>query len=225
MSRIIPALLILLIMATILPAQKLELLSPHLVQFGKVPEDTTLTTVIRFKNAGEKTLTIDDVHTSCGCTVAQLAKEEYDPGEAGSIEISLNTKGFSGVIRKYVTIKLKEGKPELTRVVLEANVTPKIEFDPRFIDFQKMTLDVGSSQKTLTIRNHLSEPIEIVGIEYDNPRLKIEPAAVKIAPKSSAQLKILYFPKEKGRDDTILKLQFSRPMKLTKRVPVFIFVQ
>lgn len=225
MSRIIFMFILVFICAPTLLAQKLQLLSPHLVQFGKVPEDTVLSTVIRFKNAGDKALTIEEVHTSCGCTFAQLSKKNYTPGEVGEIEISLNTKGFGGVIRKYVTIKAAEGEPKVARVVLEVSVTPKIEFEPRFVDFQKLTMEVGSSQKTLTIRNHLSEPIEIGRIENDNPHLSIEPSMVKIPPKRAAQLTIRYQPREKGRDDTILKFHFNKPMKMTKRVPVFIYVQ
>lgn len=58
--------------------------------------------IFEFSNAGEKPLTIRDVSTSCGCTVADWPKEPVKHGEGGSIKVGYDAKSpgnFSKIIR------------------------------------------------------------------------------------------------------------------------------
>src|SRR6201988_2641341 len=49
------------------------------------PGDREVVATYRFTNTGTNPITIDNVHTSCGCTTAALTKNEYAPGESGQI--------------------------------------------------------------------------------------------------------------------------------------------
>ena len=92
-------------------SQELELLTPQVMDMGIVTQDSVVHSVIQFRNSGELPLKIKRVQTSCGCTAAELNQLDYQPGESGEIEIQFNTKGFSGVVRKYITISLEDGSP------------------------------------------------------------------------------------------------------------------
>ncbi len=72
-------------------------------------------------NAGDETLTISNVRTSCGCTTAALAKHELAPGESVSIEATVNTTGFHGTVTR--TISVPSNDPDMPTAVLRIDVT------------------------------------------------------------------------------------------------------
>ncbi len=49
--------------------------------------------VFRFTNIGDDKLIINNVHTSCGCTVAKYSQEPISPGGTGEILITYNGTG------------------------------------------------------------------------------------------------------------------------------------
>ena len=49
--------------------------------------------VFRFTNVGNDKLVINNVHTSCGCTVAKYSEEPISPGGSGEISITYNGTG------------------------------------------------------------------------------------------------------------------------------------
>lgn len=73
------------------------------VDFGTVykGEDTGIR-VFEFTNTGDAPLIIQDVKSTCGCTVPSKPKEPIMPGKSDKIEIKYNMN--PGPIRKTVTI-------------------------------------------------------------------------------------------------------------------------
>jgi rhodanese-related sulfurtransferase len=55
-------------------------------------------------NAGDETLTITDVFTSCGCTTAALAKRDLAPQESVDLTATVNTAGFRGTVTRTVSV-------------------------------------------------------------------------------------------------------------------------
>jgi hypothetical protein len=66
--------------------------------------DKQTTAVFRFTNESDKTVAITDLKSSCGCTVPELAKREYAPGESGEIKAVFNFGGRQGIQRKRITV-------------------------------------------------------------------------------------------------------------------------
>jgi len=52
---------------------------------GKIGFGVTNTCEFRFTNAGRADLKITRIKKTCGCTVAELAKQDYAPGESGFV--------------------------------------------------------------------------------------------------------------------------------------------
>ncbi len=85
--------------------------------FGKVEKAVLLTYEYKFRNDGEDTLVIKNVHASCGCTGATIGdKKEFTNGEEGEIKITFNTTGRSGVQSK--TVSVQSNDPENPNVIL-----------------------------------------------------------------------------------------------------------
>lgn len=55
------------------------------------------------KNIGKSPLIINNVETSCGCTVPDWSKEPIKPGKGGEIIITYDSD-FPGIFRKTITV-------------------------------------------------------------------------------------------------------------------------
>lgn len=71
--------------------------------FGTVSYKKETTCAFEFSNSGKTMLIINDVKTSCGCTVPEWPKEPISPGDKGTIKIKYNA-AFPGVFHKTVEV-------------------------------------------------------------------------------------------------------------------------
>jgi hypothetical protein len=98
---------------------------PLSFDFGRVLPDKTLTKEFSIRNYGSQDLVIENVSTSCGCTVAELQTKTIKPGKNTPLQVSLTTRaGQQGKMVKSVLIKSNDpGKPTF-ELKLEAEVVP-----------------------------------------------------------------------------------------------------
>ncbi len=61
---------------------------------GQVGLGTKNSCEFKFKNTGQGPLKITNVKSTCGCTVAQLEKKEYAPGESASAQFASSSWQF-----------------------------------------------------------------------------------------------------------------------------------
>jgi hypothetical protein len=72
--------------------------------FGTINEGDTVSTTYKFKNVGQQALEIYAVEVSCGCTVAEKPEKPVGVGQSSEIKINFNSKGKSGINRKFITV-------------------------------------------------------------------------------------------------------------------------
>jgi mono/diheme cytochrome c family protein len=83
----------------------------------------TVQYVFALTNISTEPITITSVHTSCGCTVAQLPTLPWTlaPGTNGQIKVVMNLAGKGGTVFKTVTVTSDKGiKNLLVKVVIQA---------------------------------------------------------------------------------------------------------
>ncbi len=73
------------------------------IDYGEIKKGSDGLRVFEFKNTGDAPLVIEDVKSSCGCTVPKKPEEPILPGKTGQIEVKYDTKRV-GPIRKTVTV-------------------------------------------------------------------------------------------------------------------------
>jgi hypothetical protein len=74
--------------------------------------------IFKFTNVGKAKLVINQVHTSCGCTVADYPKDFISPGASGEITITYNGTGkMPGRFKKGIQI-YTNSKNEMSRVFI-----------------------------------------------------------------------------------------------------------
>lgn len=90
--------------------------------FGDVKQGEKLSHKFTFKNNGNEPLILNNVLTTCGCTVTEWPKDPIQPGKSGEIEVKFNTAGRMGKQNKVVTVISNAVSPQ-TRIKIVANIT------------------------------------------------------------------------------------------------------
>ena len=148
----------------------------------------------------------------------------YQPGEEGAIHVQFNTKGYSGLTRKTITVYLKDIMPASVRVLLQVNVQPRLDTDPRFIDFQNVHISDTPVKRVIKVLNHSKKTVKSEYIKSSNSHLKVSPEQLVIAPNSFEMLTITLQPEKTGREDSYLAIEFNKPLETIKRIPIFVNV-
>jgi len=96
-----------------------------------------------FRNTGSGPLTITQVKTSCGCTVPELSKKTYMPGESGTLDVTFDPKGKHGMVARNITIFTDSESTPSETLIVRAFVKPIVVLDPKIIPFE--AVQKGSS--------------------------------------------------------------------------------
>jgi hypothetical protein len=103
--------------------------------FGPVAPGSLSNCKFKFKNEGAGILKISDVTKTCGCTVFELTKREYAPGEEGTIDVGYNADKASGAkIRHLYVLSNDKDNPRI-ELTIKASVAQKIVYDPDKLDY------------------------------------------------------------------------------------------
>lgn len=120
---------------------------------GKILDTAPKPMKFKFKNAGGAPLLISDVHATCGCTVPQLAKRQYNPGEEGVIDVTYNPHGKRGKQNQRVTITSNDPNAPSFVLNVEAEVVPLVAADPAMVALGQVPKGEGKTVSlTLTSR-------------------------------------------------------------------------
>lgn len=93
--------------------------------FGTFPEAQVQKVDFTFTNTGDKTLIIQQVFTSCGCTASEYTKTEIKPGEKGTVTVTFNGKGqATGSVKKVITVR-SNASNSIVRLYIEGNMVKK----------------------------------------------------------------------------------------------------
>lgn len=71
--------------------------------FGKIPYQGNAEYDFVFKNTGNQPLVLQNVKSTCGCTVPEWPKEPIAPGESAKIKVRYNTR-IAGSFAKGITV-------------------------------------------------------------------------------------------------------------------------
>jgi len=103
-------------------AEKIKSKDPYLWDFGKVKQAAVLKHTFQLKNTGKDTLIINNVRPSCGCTGTLVSSREIPPGGSSEIEVTFNTKGYSGEAKQYVYVHTDSPITPIIRLTVKAKI-------------------------------------------------------------------------------------------------------
>lgn len=181
-------LLVLILLPTVLFGQ-LEWKKTTITYAAK-PEDESVTALFHFANTGDKPVKILSTKTSCGCTVAQLDKNEYAPGELGVMKVKFTFGDRTGLQNKQVQVYTDDSSQYTYMLTLEVDIPEFLSVEPQLLFWVRGEAPVAKS----AIVNVLAkEPVEIEKLEADNENftselIKLEDGRrykISVTPKST----------------------------------------
>lgn len=90
--------------------------------FGQIKEGTVAKHTFVFKNDTQKTVTIKDVHTSCGCTASEVKNKVLAPGGQTDIDVSFNSKNYSGAVEQFIFVNTDNVDKPVVKYIIRAQV-------------------------------------------------------------------------------------------------------
>ncbi len=117
--------------------------------FGKVAPDSYMDCNFIFTNAGSDVLKIDRVHGTCKCTVPDLQKKEYAPGESGQIDVKFHAPKYQGSTTQHLTVFSNDSNNPRVQLAIKAYVELKVTVTPDQMALSLVAPDGGASPITL----------------------------------------------------------------------------
>lgn len=113
--------------------------------FGTILDIEDQEKVFRFTNAGRDPLIIGEIKSTCGCTVPDIQKKIYRPGEAGELTVRYNPHHKRGFDSRSVTIETNDSTQPSVRLTIKAHVKQLIVIEPTMLQFGQV--DKGKSKQ------------------------------------------------------------------------------
>jgi len=147
--------------------------------FGEIGLKSQKNCEFQFTNTGDAVLEITQIGVECGsCTVAELEKGQYAPGESGTIKVNFNADTQFGQATKYLTIHSNDRTNPSIALALTAKVISKVQFEPRELRLLLEAANAGNPKITLTSTDgkpfaisHFKSTDDCISIDY-NPSVK-----------------------------------------------------
>jgi hypothetical protein len=108
---------------------RLALAAP-VFDFGSVERGTRVEHVFALPNSGSGVLRIEQVKSTCGCTVAVVSEREIAPGREGRVSVNLDTARLAGRTTKVVTVYTNDPTTPVVGLTLSGVVTTDLLVTP-----------------------------------------------------------------------------------------------
>lgn len=166
---------------------------------------TNVSHKFKFKNYGDKPLTIADVKTSCGCTSPDWPKNPIKAGEKGTIKVVFSPGTQDGFFQKNITVKTKQNnvhhltiegvvhdrKKEKAMARRELPIKKgSLQFDKNSLDFNNVK-NKSIDSTNLIVYNSAQKVIKVSKLR-GSPVFSVKNMPIKIQPKSRKTLTVYY---------------------------------
>jgi hypothetical protein len=117
--------------------------------FGNVTPDSINNCSFKFTNIGTGTLEITGTKGTCKCTVPNLKKNDYAPGESGEITVSFHAPKFQGVTTQNVYVTTNDPNNSRVELEIKANVLTQVQVEPEKMSLSLLESNGGAKEITL----------------------------------------------------------------------------
>ncbi len=143
--------------------------------------------VFEFVNEGKEPVRITKVASSCGCTVPQLEKNLYQPGESGEIRAIFTFGSRTGLQRKRITVQASGETTEVHELFMVTRIPEWLKVSPRILRWR---MDGEATPQEMTVEIPYPDTMNVLPPEtsphFEIQRQESEPGriAYSIQPKS-----------------------------------------
>lgn len=146
------------------PASKAKIqIDNPVYDFGDIAPDTMNEAKFSFKNTGEDILKIDHLQGTCKCTVPDLAKKEYAPGESGEITVQFHAPKYHGPTSQHVIVFSNDAQNPRAELEVKAFIKLAVQVAPENLNLS--LLDPNAGAQPITFVSQDNEKFAITKIE------------------------------------------------------------
>ncbi len=128
-----------------------------------------------FKNMGKTTIAIRDLQTSCECTVAELAKRTYAPGESGTIKAVFTVGDRMGRQERTVTVTMDDPYAPVAVLTMRVEIPELLAYSARLLHWS-----VGGDTGEKFVEVSATGGNRIAAIEVKEATPKLAEARVEV---------------------------------------------
>lgn len=145
------------------------------VDLGEVLQGASVVVRFPYTVEGKGPVTILGLHEDCGCLSTSIKPGQVLPeGTSGEINVTLDTKAFSGQIDKAILIMTNnDRRTRVKNLRIRARIRTMVSLTPPLVRF-----DFASGAKTpeafVAVRRLASETLDIEKIEFNKDNLDVE---------------------------------------------------
>lgn len=158
---------------------------------GVTARGDTIKHVFELKNVGDTPVKILDVKASCSCTAAVVSDPVIQPGAAGSVEVSFNTRGRKGQQAKTVKVFTDSALSPWLALTVSGEVKPAVAFSDEMVQ-------LGQVPRGTVVEKE----VELVGLKAEGVQL----GELKLAPADDPRFTAVVVEGSGGRR---LKVSFK----------------
>jgi hypothetical protein len=149
----------------LMPEPQIEIQSP-IHDFGPVKPNMQYMCRFRFRNAGSAPLKIEGIQSTCRCTVPELDKTEYAPGEQGFIIVHVQSSFLEGAFTKHLYVLSNTPRDPRAKLTINATIVLPWKCTPDSIKLDCQKEDLAAVP--LTIRSTDNRPFRIIRVASSN---------------------------------------------------------
>jgi hypothetical protein len=151
--------------------------------FGAVGPSSKHVADYEFVNKGNATLLINNVQSTCGCSLPVLIKDgkrhsiplkepvPIEPGQSGRVEVTFTAGAIKGAVAKHLYILTDDPAAPRAQLELKADVTVKVSVEPDAVDLRLDQENAGMPE--LTVKSLDGQAFSIKSITVANKTISV----------------------------------------------------
>jgi hypothetical protein len=189
--------------------------------FGTLAQGKSIEHIFTITNSGDAPLTIGQVSTSCGCTVADVSARTIPPGKSSEIKATFNSTNFAGNISKTIHVQSNDPKRPVYILTLKGTVFEQLIIAPKQLDLGE--IKAGTRKNTvIRIENRGPKPITVFSAKTAMPQITAKILTKKLKAGATGTISVDITPRKEDRFLTgYLVISTSSLEKPEITVPVY----
>src|SRR5579875_857351 len=141
--------------------------------FGSVPQGPSIAHSFTIKNVGQADLVIGQVQSTCGCTIAALAKKRLRPGESTQILATFDTRHERGKASRQIDVYSNDPRTPDLILTMQGAITVAAEAVPDEVNFGDLRKGAGATREVAIRRLRKSGQFSIVKLSNTNSHIAV----------------------------------------------------
>lgn len=133
----------------ILPSGAIIKFDKSVHDFGNVSPDSGNDCIFNFTNVGTGTLEITGTKGTCKCTVPDLEKKSYAPGESGTLKVAFHAPKYQGSTMQNIFVFTNDPNNAKAELEIKAFVQSQVQIEPEKLSLSLVAANGGAENITL----------------------------------------------------------------------------